>query len=179
MIETDIAGSYQEFDFRDANASHVHRYFLPPLFKLCGSLRPEMRVLDVGCGNGYTVGQFLERGCREVVGIDLSKRGIEEARKTYHAGRFEQLPADEHLLANLKCEPFDLVISTEVIEHLYAPRPYATGCFQSLRPGGRFILSTPYHGYWKNLSLALLGKWDFHAIRWGAGGTLNGGGDVP
>ncbi len=31
-----------------------------------------------------------------------------------------------------------------------------------LSPGGVFILSTPYHGYWKNLALALTGKLDSH-----------------
>ena len=50
-----------------------------------------------------------------------------------------------------------------MVEHLYAPRPYARGCFHALRPGGRFICSTPYHGYAKNLTLAMLNKWDSHA----------------
>jgi 2-polyprenyl-3-methyl-5-hydroxy-6-metoxy-1,4-benzoquinol methylase len=40
----------------------------------------ELRVLDVGCGNGYTVGEFLKRGCA-VVGIDLSESGISLARR--------------------------------------------------------------------------------------------------
>ena len=33
----------------------------------------------------------------------------------------------------------------------------------ALKPGGRFVCSTPYHGYLKNLSIALAGKWDTHA----------------
>lgn len=71
--------------------------------------------------------------------------------------------ADDQLLEKLGCAPFDLVISTEVVEHLYDPRAFARGCFKALRLGGRFILSTPYHGYLKNLALSLAGKWDFHA----------------
>src|SRR5437879_3794410 len=73
------------------------------------------------------------------------------------------MPADASILANLRCKPFDLVISTEVVEHPYAPRPYAAGCFQALHPQGRFICSTPYHGYVKNLVLAALNRWDAHA----------------
>ena len=153
---------YKDYCFRGAHASHMHRHFLPCLFDLAGPLAPGTRVLDVGCGNGFTAGQFLQRGC-SVTGIDLSISGIEIARKTYPGGRFEVLPADSLILASLNEQPFDLVISTEVIEHLYAPRSYAAGCFAALRPGGRFICTTPYHGYLKNLMLSIFGRWDSHA----------------
>ena len=86
--------------------------------------------------------------------------------------RFELLPADDNLLDNLGEEPFDLVISTEVVEHLYSPRAYARGCWLALRPGGRFICTTPYHGYLKNLVLSLLGKWDSHASPLWDGGHI-------
>ncbi|PYL65549.1 MAG: methyltransferase, partial [Verrucomicrobia bacterium] len=118
-------------------------------------------VLDVGCGNGYTAGQLLTRGC-DVIGIDLSKTGIALARQTYPAARFEVLPADDQILPRLGCSPFDIIVSTEVIEHLYAPREYMKGCFMALRPGGRLVLSTPYHGYLKNLVISLFDKWDEH-----------------
>jgi 2-polyprenyl-3-methyl-5-hydroxy-6-metoxy-1,4-benzoquinol methylase len=140
----------------------MHARFLPPVLKFAGQLQPRTRVLDVGCGNGFTCGEFLRRGC-QVVGIDLSCQGIEIARRTYPSGRFEVMPADAHLLANLNENPFDLVVSTEVVEHLYAPREYIRGCFQALKPGGRFICTTPYHSYLKNLPIALAGKWDSHA----------------
>jgi 2-polyprenyl-3-methyl-5-hydroxy-6-metoxy-1,4-benzoquinol methylase len=154
---------YKDYGFRTCEPSHMHRHFLPPLFELCGELlRPGTRVLDVGCGNGYTAGQFVSRSC-DVVGIDLSKTGIELARSAYPGGRFEVMPADDHILENLRCEPFDIVVSTEVVEHLYAPRPYVSGCYHALKSGGRFICSTPYHGYLKNLLLALLNKHDTHA----------------
>src|SRR5690606_31358887 len=61
---------------------------------------------------------------------------------------------------------FDTIISTEVIEHLYDPRAFIDFCVNILRKnnnGGQLILSTPYHGYIKNLCLAIAGKWDSHA----------------
>jgi 2-polyprenyl-6-hydroxyphenyl methylase/3-demethylubiquinone-9 3-methyltransferase len=125
----------------------------------------------VGCGNGYIAGQFLSKGHR-VVGLDLSPEGIEVARRSYPAGRFELMEADERILEKLGEEPFDVVLSTEVVEHLYAPRPYARGCYSALRPGGRFILSTPYHGYLKNLAVALLGRFDQHASPLWDGGHI-------
>lgn len=162
---------YRDYGFRSDAPSHMHRLFMPPLLSLCGELKQGTRVLDVGCGNGFTAGQFLARGC-EVVGIDLSASGIELAREAYPKGRFELMAADSQILRNLGSEPFDLVVSTEVVEHLYAPRPYARGCFDALRPGGQFICSTPYHGYAKNLALALLNRWDSHASPLWDGGHI-------
>ena len=157
-----MTGEYKDYGFVDATQSHMHATFLPPIFELAGPVRPETRVLDVGCGNGFTCGQFLERGC-QVVGIDLSASGIAIARRAYPQGRFEVLPADEDVLDNLNEPPFDLVVSTEVVEHLYSPRAYVRGCWHALRPGGRLICTTPYHGYLKNLAIAICGKWDAHA----------------
>ena len=98
-----------------------------------------------------------------MVGIDLSESGIALARQNYKEARFEVVAANERLLTNIQEEPFDVVISTEVIEHLYDPRSFARGCFSALRPGGRFVCTTPYHGYLKNLLIGILGKWDAHA----------------
>ena len=156
------SGTYKEYGFRSPQESHMHARFMPVLLALAGDMSPGMRVLDVGCGNGFTCGEFLRRHC-EVVGVDLSLEGIEIARKAYPAGRFEILPADDQLVANLGEAPFDLVVSTEVVEHLYDPRAYARGCFGALKPGGRFICTTPYHGFAKNILLALANRWDAHA----------------
>jgi 2-polyprenyl-3-methyl-5-hydroxy-6-metoxy-1,4-benzoquinol methylase len=153
---------YKDFGWQTEGATHMHRHFMPVVLDFAKLMKPGTRVLDVGCGNGYTAGQFLERGCI-VVGIDLSERGIAIARRTYPTGRFEMIPADERILQNLNEKPFDLIVSTEVVEHLYAPRPFARGCFAALNPGGRFICTTPYHGYWKNLAISLADKWDRHA----------------
>jgi 2-polyprenyl-6-hydroxyphenyl methylase/3-demethylubiquinone-9 3-methyltransferase len=153
---------YKDYGWKSSAASHMHARFMPHVMEFAGALPPSSRILDVGCGNGFTCGEFLKLG-HKVVGLDLSEQGIAVARRTYPAGRFELLAADADVLRNLNEPPFDLVVSTEVVEHLYDPRSYARGCFAALKPGGRFICTTPYHGYLKNLVLALAGKWDHHA----------------
>ena len=140
----------------------MHARFMPQVFAFAGELAPGTRVLDVGCGNGYTCGEFIKRGCK-VVGVDLSEKGIVLARATHPEGRFEVVSADADILGELCERPFDLVISTEVVEHLYAPRSWAAACFGALRPGGRLICTTPYHGYLKNLLISIAGRWDQHA----------------
>jgi 2-polyprenyl-6-hydroxyphenyl methylase/3-demethylubiquinone-9 3-methyltransferase len=153
---------YHQYGFSSEAKSHMHAHFLPHVLRFAGKLARGTRVLDVGCGNGFLCGEFLKRDC-EVVGVDLSTQGIELARRTYPRGRFELLSADGNFLERLHEPPFDIVVSTEVVEHLYAPRSWAKGCFEALKPGGRFICTTPYHGYLKNLVISLLGKWGSHA----------------
>lgn len=157
-----MSNEYRDYGFAHAGESHMHVHFMPRVLDMAGPLAPGTRVLDIGCGNGAACGAFIERGC-QVVGVDLSEQGIAQARKAHPQGRFELVAADASVLSQLQEEPFDLVISTEVVEHLYAPRSWAAGCFAALKPGGRLICTTPYHGYFKNLVLSLLGKWDFHA----------------
>ena len=140
-----------------------HEYLLPRLFSLCATLPSGSRVLDVGCGNGSVAAEFAKRGFR-VTGIDLAESGIRMARESCPAARFELLPADANLLENLgEAQPFDLVYSLEVIEHLYDPRSFLAGCFAATRSGGMFVCSTPYHGYLKNLLISLANGWDRHA----------------
>ncbi|MEM9063878.1 MAG: class I SAM-dependent methyltransferase [Planctomycetota bacterium] len=120
------------------------------------------RILDVGSGNGYLLGML----CRELsatgVGIDISDEGVDRARRSYPEQRFEVELATPGLLDRIGEEPFDLVVSTEVVEHVYAPRDWAMACFESLRPGGTLLASTPYHGYVKNVLIAATGKFDHH-----------------
>jgi 2-polyprenyl-3-methyl-5-hydroxy-6-metoxy-1,4-benzoquinol methylase len=153
---------YRDFGYKDASGSHMYRHLMPKVLALAAPITPGTRVLDVGCGNGAICGEMIRQGC-EVVGIDLSEEGIQQARKTHPQGRFELMEADEKILDRLNEPAFDLIISTEVVEHVYAPRSWASGCFHALKPGGRLICSTPYHGYLKNLTLSILGKWDSHA----------------
>ena len=54
------------------------------------------------------------------------------------------------------------MLSLEVTEHVFFPRDFARDAFNLVEPGGTLILSTPYHGYMKNLALALSGKMDAH-----------------
>lgn len=157
--------------YRNASLRGCHVYVLPLIKRLCAGLPPQARVLDVGCGNGSLAHEFAEMGHR-VTGVDLSPGGIAIARNTCPQARFELLPADDNLIESLDEDPFDLVLSIEVIEHLYDPKSFLRGCFAATRPGGIFLCSTPYHGYLKNLSISLTNHWDRHADPLDDGGHI-------
>jgi 2-polyprenyl-3-methyl-5-hydroxy-6-metoxy-1,4-benzoquinol methylase len=80
----------------------------------------------------------------QVTGIDLSRKGIEFARASCPEGRFEVLPADEHVLQNLNAAPFDLVFSVEVIEHLYDPKSFLRDAWRPQNREGCFYAALPF-----------------------------------
>jgi 2-polyprenyl-3-methyl-5-hydroxy-6-metoxy-1,4-benzoquinol methylase len=151
-----------EYKFEDNSVSHIHRYITQPILKLLNSGK-EKKILDVGCGNGWLDHILLKEGF-DVYGIDSSVSGIEWANQEHPGRFFVQNVLSQTLPEPLRTHRFLVIISTEVIEHLYDPRGYVAFCRQILLQagGGELIISTPYHGYVKNLVLAATGKMDKH-----------------
>jgi 2-polyprenyl-6-hydroxyphenyl methylase/3-demethylubiquinone-9 3-methyltransferase len=127
-----------------------------------------LRVFDLGCGNGV-VAKTLAADGYDVTAVDTSETGIEMARRAGVSGcRFEVASAYDDLGARFGL--FDAVISLEVVEHLFSPAAYAQTVKGLLGPGAPAIVSTPYHGYLKNLAISITGKWDTHlAPNWEGG----------
>jgi 2-polyprenyl-3-methyl-5-hydroxy-6-metoxy-1,4-benzoquinol methylase len=122
------------------------------------------RVLDLGCGNGDLCGQMARAG-HDVVGVELDSEGVRIARQAHPRIPFYNFGVHDDPVALLRQEgerAFDAVVSTEVIEHLYAPHMLPAYARTLLVKGGHLILSTPYHGYLKNLMLSLFDHWDQH-----------------
>jgi 2-polyprenyl-3-methyl-5-hydroxy-6-metoxy-1,4-benzoquinol methylase len=159
------ANNSGEYLYGDAGQNRSHSYLLPALTKAVRSLPSGIVVMDFGCGNGALLAAFKDRGW-DLHGMDFSTTGIAHAQAAYPFIKFTtgDVAAEQfyHPLIG-KC---DLVVSTEVVEHVYLPRRFASNCFSLLKPGGILIISTPYHGYLKNVCLALSAKLDqhFHAL---------------
>ncbi|HYM10622.1 MAG TPA: class I SAM-dependent methyltransferase [Bryobacterales bacterium] len=117
-------------------------------------------LLDLGCGNGTMLASFRDRGW-QLTGADVSSSGIQLARRTWPGIHFERLDATGDV-SMLGLGQYDAIISTEVIEHVFLPHEFVKNCYRLLKPGGILILSTPYHGYLKNLVIALTGGFDRH-----------------
>jgi 2-polyprenyl-6-hydroxyphenyl methylase/3-demethylubiquinone-9 3-methyltransferase len=141
-----------------ARHNHAHTYLRPKILEVLGPASPG-EILDLGCGNGDLAAFLTSRGYR-TIGIDPSVEGVALARKYYPALRFEVGSAYEDLKSQYG--GFPIVVSIEVVEHLYSPRKFAATLFDLVEPGGIAVVSTPYHGYLKNLALAVSGKMDGH-----------------
>lgn len=154
----DISG----YRYSSAEAEHTKGYLWPAVFSaLENGVRSGLpkRVFELGCGNGALAREISARGF-QVVGVDPSKEGVALAQRSARHLRIEVGSSEEDLAARFGVFPF--VISLEVVEHVYAPRQFAKRAFDLLEPGGIAIISTPYHGYLKNLALALSGKLGEH-----------------
>jgi 2-polyprenyl-6-hydroxyphenyl methylase/3-demethylubiquinone-9 3-methyltransferase len=143
-----------------AEEPHTHSYIWPPVLRRLSHLPAGSRVLDAGCGNGTFARRLASLGF-DVCGIDLAESGIAQARRLSPGSRFEIASVYDDL-GELFGRPFDAVVSLETVEHLYDPRTFVGRVRDGLRPGGLFVVSTPYHGYLKNLALAVTGRLDAH-----------------
>jgi 2-polyprenyl-6-hydroxyphenyl methylase/3-demethylubiquinone-9 3-methyltransferase len=154
----DIAG----YRYADSRLNHSHGFLLPAVM-LCLqelNLAPERRrVFELGCGNG-SVANYLTQYGWKVNGVDPSKEGIALANRSFPDIKLSQGSAYEDLSG--KYGRFQVVLSLEVVEHVYFPRKFAKTLFSLCEPGGAAIVSTPYHGYWKNFAMALIGQMDRH-----------------
>lgn len=121
-------------------------------------------ICDLGCGNGYLASRLGALGY-SVTGIDGSDRLLAIAMAHYRSERVEFRQgflgpeATERLTDRGRV---DLVVSVDVVEHLYRPASLIETAEAILKPGGTLVLCTPYHGYLKNLAIAALGRWDDH-----------------
>ncbi len=119
-------------------------------------------ICDLGCGNGFLANYLVTRGY-EVVGIDSSISGIEQAKRSYGGGcQFICAEIQEGLVDSIDVGCFDAVLSSEVIEHLYRPADLIVTAKKLLKQGGSIIVTTPYHGYLKNIAISLIALSDRH-----------------
>ncbi len=148
------AGYFQAFDaLREADACEpyavseaIHGY----------SAAKGLKVLDVGCGNGYVLYQYARHGA-EVIGVDLTRTAVELSRKRFVLGGLsgEFLEVDGNKLPFPDAH-FDIVCSMGVLHHVSNPRPMVDEIFRVLKPGGRLIVMLYYRYSWKNLVLIRL-----------------------
>ena len=142
------------YRFPDADQNHSHAYLLPQVTRLISThfqscaTSADRRIFDVGCGNGFVDAALAEQGY-VVAGVDPSTDGIQHANHSFPHLDLRLGSAYEDLAVQFGT--FPIVISLEVVEHLYAPRDFAATLFSLVQPGGIAIVSTPYHGYIKNL----------------------------
>ena len=102
------------------------------------------KVLDIGCNTGILVIPLLERKV-DIVGIDIAKEDIAKARQRLADKKFspnrvgiacaEKLP--------FKAGSFDIVLMSDVLEHVSDPVLTAKEAIRVTKPGGIILATVP------------------------------------
>ena len=77
----------------------------------------EDRVLDIGCGNGVLAADIARRSGARVVGIDLEKKNIEQARQNIQREQVDLVHGDA-TRHDFSGSPFDVLVLSNVLEHI-------------------------------------------------------------
>lgn len=132
FLKSQMNRQYNSHSSRKGDLEPFHTYLLPEIERL---LSKGETILDAGCGYGAIANHLLDKGFN-VYGVDISKDRVAIANRK-HPGRFavSDLEADS-MPERWAAMKFDTIISTEVIEHLYAPREFLLLCKKKLTGGG-------------------------------------------
>jgi ubiquinone/menaquinone biosynthesis C-methylase UbiE len=109
---------------------------------LLSEVRPGDRALDLGCGDGRFTAALAEAGT-SAVGADVAEAALARARSRSPEFDFVLIPIDGPL--PFEDNAFELVWSSEVIEHVADTARWLSEVSRVLAPGGRLLLTTPAH----------------------------------
>ncbi|MDD5311761.1 MAG: class I SAM-dependent methyltransferase [Dehalococcoidia bacterium] len=137
----------------DCRASTPDKYLVElEVRTLLGHISPGEKILDVGCGNGFTAINLAEKRHVDVTGIDISQKMLSIARQMCEVRkkhikskiRFELANIlDESFKEILTDESFDVVLTKRVLINLLTweeQKETIDRIRKLLKPGGRYIL---------------------------------------
>jgi dolichol-phosphate mannosyltransferase len=111
-------------------------------------------VLDIGCGSSRIILDL-----KDAVGLDILFRKLRFLKPNH-----DKLLQASTFALPFKSESFDVVINSQVIEHVPEDPKIMSEMWRVLRPGGTLILGTPDYG-----------RWSWVALEWLYGKVLEGG----
>jgi 2-polyprenyl-3-methyl-5-hydroxy-6-metoxy-1,4-benzoquinol methylase len=139
----DIGGGSERFFPESGTFPHTAEQHIKRYEWACLQLRGAGNLLDVACGTGYGSHMLATRLQSAVVGVDLSVMAVNYATETYRCDGLRFIQDDALVLGKLQDSAFDGAVSFETIEHVSNPQAFIAAVRRVLRPGGRFLISTP------------------------------------
>lgn len=103
-------------------------------------INPGERVLDIGSGNGALAYDLATVSGAEVTGIDISKENVELARRRYKHQSLCFVHGDA--LQDIPEEGFDVVVMSNLLEHIEERIPFMQKIDETLSPG-KILIRVP------------------------------------
>jgi SAM-dependent methyltransferase len=101
--------------------------------------KESLKILEIGSGFGYLT-YALNKENYNVIGLDISQTAVAHAKETFGD---HYICADLFEYAQLNSGLFDLVILTEVIEHISKPLDFIKSILKLLKSQGKAIITSP------------------------------------
>lgn len=141
-IVQDYTENYEDLAVKNLEQSNIDRRFLlnqaKNVVRYLGEVRGQS-VCDIGIGQGFLARELLAAGVNKVTAIDVS---ISYLRELKGIDRVEPLVANAENLPFR--EEFDLIVSTDVMEHVLNVGSFLYCVNEALRPGGKVCIRVPY-----------------------------------
>ena len=100
-------------------------------------------VLDAGCGAGYGAAYLAERGARAVAGVDASRKAIEFSRQHFSRPNLRYELMDVERLQDFEPGTWDVVLCSNVLEHVPDVGCFLRGVWTLLNPRGVLVVAVP------------------------------------
>ena len=131
---------------------------------MVGALAPAdgstARLLDVGCGFGALGREFRARGF-EVWGVERDPKATELAARRIDRVIVADLVDEELLDKELAGNEFDVIVFSDVLEHLLEARRAVANVLPFLAPGGHVVVSLPNVANWQTRLGLLFGRFAY------------------
>ena len=128
---------YKQLREKEGNANEL--FEIPALLSMMPDLNGK-KVLDLGCGFGEHCKMFLDNGAKNVVGIDISKKMLEVAKKTNSDPKIEYINMPIEDIDKLN-ETFDVVVSSLACHYVEKFDHVVKTIYNLLDEDGVFIFS--------------------------------------
>lgn len=103
------------------------------------------KLLDIGCNYGFTVKAGLDLGL-EAFGIDIDGTAVAASQESFGSDKFRVVPVEDYAREG---HQYDMIYTSEVIEHVPDPDGFVEAIAKLLAPGGIAYITTPENGHWR------------------------------
>jgi len=141
---------HSKFNYADQTDNLTVTY-LDALGTVLARLPKDAKILEIGCGNGFVLKALLERGYKNLSGIEPSQDAVLKADNRLK----NRITADVLREGLYQDESFDFIFLFQVFDHIPDPIGFLNICYNLLFPGGNILVIN--HDL-KSLSSRVLGE---------------------